>query len=326
MISLTMNESQVCVRGAAFRRRAAAQGRFPRFHASPGMYNTKKGCFRMNAEKRRRLERQAMEIRITGLKMVEKAHSGHIGGAFSMSELMSVLYFDKMNIRPEEPKWEDRDRFVLSKGHCTVALYPTLALRGFFDVSVLDTFRKIGGHLSGHAEMKYVPGVDMSTGSLGQGFSTAVGMAAGGKLAGKDFTVYAIMGDGEIQEGQIWEACMYAGAKGLDNLIGIVDSNKVQLDGTVKEILDTGDLVKKFESFGFFVKSIDGHDVEAISAAIDRAKAEKGRPSMIIANTVKGKCISFMEGKCEWHGKTPNEEQFKAAFDELYARAAELEG
>lgn len=279
----------------------------------------------MNCKRVRQLERQAVELRITGLKMVQKAHSGHIGGAFSMSELMSVLYFDKMNIRPEDPAWEDRDRFVLSKGHCTVALYPTLALRGFFDVELLDTFRSIDGHLSGHAEMRHVPGVDMSTGSLGQGFSTAVGMAAGAKLAGRAFTVYSIMGDGEIEEGQIWEACMYAGAHGLDNLIGIVDSNKVQLDGTVKEVLDTGDLVKKFEAFGFFTQSIDGHNVEEIARAIDRAKAEKGRPSMIIANTVKGKGISFMEGKSEWHGKTPNEEQFKAAFEELYARAAELE-
>lgn len=280
----------------------------------------------MNGEKKRALLKQAMDIRITGLKMVQKAHSGHIGGAFSMSELMAVLYFEKMRIRPEQPDWEDRDRFVLSKGHCTVALYPTLALRGFFDVSLLDTFRKIDGHLSGHAEMRHVPGVDMSTGSLGQGLSAAVGMAQGAKLAGKDLTVYAVMGDGEIQEGQIWEACMYAGAHGLDNLVAFVDANKVQLDGTVREVLDTGDLQAKFSDFGFFVQSIDGHDVEAISEAIDRARAEKGRPSMILLNTVKGKGISFMEGKHEWHGKTPNEEQFKAAFEELYARRAELEG
>lgn len=280
----------------------------------------------MTSCKKRELMRKAMDIRITGLKMVQKAHSGHIGGAFSMSELMAVLYFDKMNIRPDEPQWADRDRFVLSKGHCTVVLYPTLALRGFFDVALLDTFRRIDGHLSGHAEMTHVPGVDMSTGSLGQGFSTAVGMAQGAKLAHKDLTVYAVMGDGEIQEGQIWEACMYAGAHQLDNLIAFVDSNKVQLDGTVKEVLDTGDLKAKFESFGFFTQSIDGHDVEAISDAIDRAKAEKGRPSMIILNTVKGKGVSFMEGRHEWHGKTPNDEQFKMAFDELYARRAELEG
>lgn len=266
-----------------------------------------------------------MDIRITGLKMVQKAHSGHIGGAFSMSEIMSVLYFDKMNIRSDEPDWEDRDRFVLSKGHCTVALYPTLALRGFFAPELLDTFRKIDGHLSGHAEMRYVPGVDMSTGSLGQGFSAAAGMALGAKLRGKDLSVYAVMGDGEIQEGQIWEACMFAGAQKLDNLIGIVDSNKVQLDGTVREVLDTGDLRQKFESFGFFVQPVDGHDVEAFADAIDRAKAEKGKPSMIIANTVKGKGISFMEGQSAWHGRTPDEEQFKAAFAELYQRAGELE-
>lgn len=274
----------------------------------------------------KQLEIMAYRARLLGLDAVHTAASGHIGGSLSAVDAITTLYFNVMNIDPKNPRWDGRDRFVLSKGHCTPALYPVLALRGFFPTEELKLFRSIKGHISGHAEMRHVPGVDMSTGSLGQGFSTAVGMAAGGKLAGKDFTVYAIMGDGEIQEGQIWEACMYAGAKGLDNLIGIVDSNKVQLDGTVKEILDTGDLVKKFESFGFFVQSIDGHDVEAISAAIDRAKAEKGRPSMIIANTVKGKCISFMEGKCEWHGKTPNEEQFKAAFDELYARAAELEG
>lgn len=278
----------------------------------------------MDQHKKRKLMKQAVDIRISGLKMVQKAHSGHIGGAFSMSEIMAVLYFDKMNIRPEEPDWEDRDRFVLSKGHCTAALYPTLALRGYFDVGILDTFRRIDGHLSGHAEMRYVPGVDMSTGSLGQGFSAAVGMAVGAKLSGKELSVYAVMGDGEIQEGQIWEGCMYAGAHKLDNLIGIVDSNKVQLDGTVQEVLDTGDLRAKFESFGFFVQSIDGHDVEAIAEAVDRAKAEKGRPSMIIANTVKGKGISFMEGQSAWHGKTPDEEQFKAAFAELYQRAAEF--
>ena len=280
----------------------------------------------MDKQRAIQLKKQAQEIRITGLKMVQKAHSGHIGGAFSLSEIMSVLYFDKMNIRPEDPKWEDRDRFVLSKGHCTVALYPTLALRGYFDVPLLDTFRRIDGHLSGHAEMKHVPGVDMSTGSLGQGFSTALGMALGAKLAGKDLTVYAVLGDGEIQEGQIWEACMYAGAHGLDNLIAILDSNKVQLDGTVKEVLDTGDLRAKFESFGFHVLSIDGHDVEAIACAIDEAKATKGKPTMFIANTVKGKGVSFMEGKSEWHGKTPNEEQFKAAFAELYAALEKMEG
>ena len=279
----------------------------------------------MDAVRRKELALQAMKIRTVGLEMVKTAHSGHIGGAFSLSEIMSVLYFEKMNIRPEDPKWEDRDRFVLSKGHCTVALYPTLALRGFFDVELLKTFRKVDGHLSGHAEMKYVPGVDMSTGSLGQGFSTAVGMALAGKLSGKDYYTYSVLGDGEIQEGQIWEACMYAGAHKMDNLIAIVDNNKVQLDGTVKEILDTGDLVAKFESFGFHVQSIDGHDVEEIADAIDAAKATPGKPHMIIANTVKGKGISFMEGRSAWHGQTPNDEQFDLAFADLAAITKEVE-
>lgn len=279
----------------------------------------------MDKKRRNELEKIAYQIRVTGLEMVQEAHSGHIGGAFSLSEIMSVLYFDKMNIRPEEPKWEDRDRLVLSKGHATVALYPTLAHRGFFSLDRLKTFRKLEGDLSGHAEMKYVEGVDMSTGSLGQGFSAAVGMAAAGKLSGKGYTTYAILGDGEIAEGQIWEACLVAAARKLDNLIAILDSNKVQLDGTVADVLDTGDLNAKFESFGFYVQSVDGHDVEAIAEAIDRAKAYKGKPSMIIANTVKGKGVSFMEGNHQWHGKTPNEEQFAQAFVELREAQKKME-
>lgn len=279
----------------------------------------------MNADKQKYLEKKAMEIRLTGLKMVQKAQSGHLGGAFSMSELISVLYFDKMNIRPNQPDWEDRDRFVLSKGHCTVALYPALALRGFFDISVLDTFRRIDGYLSGHAEMRHVPGVDMSTGSLGQGFSIAVGMAQAAKQIKKMFTIYVVLGDGELQEGQIWEASMYAGAHKLDNLIVIVDSNKVQLDNTVKNVLDIGNLNDKFSAFGFFVQSINGHDVSAISNAIDLAKKKKNQPSIIIANTVKGKGVSFMEGNHMWHGKTPNNEQFEIAFGELNQKYANLE-
>ena len=271
----------------------------------------------MDKKRQRELERLAYQIRITGLEMVQGAHSGHIGGAFSLSEIMAVLYFEKMNIRTEDPHWEDRDRFVLSKGHATVALYPTLAHRGFFPLETLKTFRKLDGELSGHAEMRHVPGVDMSTGSLGQGFSTAVGMALAGKLSGKDYTTYAVLGDGEIAEGQIWEACMLAADRKLDNLVAILDSNKVQLDGTVKEVLDTGDLAAKFESFGFYVQSVDGHDVAAIAEAVDNAKACKGKPSMIIANTVKGKGVSFMEGNHAWHGKTPDEAQFAQAFEEL---------
>ena len=279
----------------------------------------------MDQQRVKELKKTAQDLRITGLKMVQGAHSGHIGGAFSLSEIMAVLYFEKMNIRPNEPKWEDRDRLVMSKGHATVALYPTLATREFFPLSLLETFRKIDGHLSGHVEMNYVPGVDMSTGSLGQGLSAAVGIALAGKQLKKNFTVYAILGDGEIQEGQIWEALMYAGSHGLDNLIVILDNNKVQLDGTVPEILDTGDLSAKFTSFGLHAVSLDGHNVEQLCDAIDTAKAAKGKASVIIANTIKGKGVSFMEGQSSWHGKTPNEEQFAKAFEELNAAKKALE-
>ncbi len=271
----------------------------------------------MDSLRVRELQSRAWNIRYTGLKMVKNARSGHIGGAFSLSEIMSVLYFDKMNISTEEPDWADRDRFVLSKGHATVALYPTLALRGFFSMGVLDTFRKADGKLSGHAEMRHVPGVDMSTGSLGQGLSAAVGMALAGKYEGKDYYTYAVVGDGEIQEGQIWEALMFSAAKGLDHLIVILDCNKVQLDGTVHEVLDTGDLKAKFEAFGLHTLVIDGHSVEEIADAVDTAKACGGKPHVIIANTIKGKGIPFMEGKSQWHGKTPNDEEFELAFKEL---------
>lgn len=274
----------------------------------------------MDSAKVIELRKKAWEIRYTGLKMVQKARSGHIGGAFSLSEIMSVLYFDKMNIRTEDPLWEDRDRLVLSKGHATVALYPALALRGFFPPELLNTFRKADGKLSGHAEMRYVPGVDMSTGSLGQGLSAAVGMALAGKSTGRDYYTYAIVGDGEIQEGQIWEALMFSAARDLDHLIVILDCNKVQLDGTVREVLDTGDLKAKFQAFGLHTLEIDGHSVEDIADAIDEAKAYKGKPHIIIANTIKGKGVSFMEGKCKWHGKTPNDEEFTLAFKELEER------
>jgi transketolase len=280
----------------------------------------------MDAKRIKELRLIAQDLRITGLKMVQGARSGHIGGAFSLSEIMAVLYFEKMNIRPEQPRWEDRDRFVLSKGHATVALYPTLALRGFFPLKELDMFRKIEGSLSGHAEMNHVPGVDMSTGSLGQGFSTAVGMALAAKQQKKNYTTYAVLGDGEIQEGQIWEACMFAAARGLDNLVAILDCNKVQLDGTVPQVLDTGDLTAKFSSFGFEVIPVDGHDVEALGDAFDKAKATKGKPVIIIANTIKGKGVSFMEGLSAWHGKTPDDGQFAKAFEELAAARKVLEG
>jgi transketolase len=280
----------------------------------------------MDKTKIKELRLIAQDLRITGLRMVQNAHSGHIGGAFSLSEIMAVLYFEKMNVQPNEPKWEDRDRLVMSKGHATLALYPALAMRGFFPVKELDTFRHIDGHLSGHAEMNRVPGVDMSTGSLGQGFSAAVGIAVAGKQLKKNYTVYAILGDGEIQEGQIWEGCMYAGGHNLDNLIAILDNNKVQLDGTVAEVLNTGDLTAKFASFGFEVIPVDGHDVEALCGVINKAKTIKGKPVIIIANTIKGKGVSFMEGKSQWHGKTPDEKQFAEAFEELASARKEMEG
>lgn len=274
----------------------------------------------------RQLRRKAANLRIAGLNMVREARSGHIGGAFSLSEIMAVLYFDKMNIRPEQPGWADRDRLVLSKGHATVALYPALALRGFFPVERLSTFRKIDGELSGHADMKHVPGVDMSTGSLGQGFSAAVGIALAGKQQKKGYTTYAILGDGELQEGQIWEACMFAAHYRLDNLIAIVDHNKVQLDGRVEEVMSLGDLAAKFSAFGFHVIELDGHDVAQIASAIDEAKSIAGRPSALLANTVKGKGVRFMEDTCEWHGKTPDERQFEQAFEQLHAARKALEG
>lgn len=278
----------------------------------------------MDEKRVRELERIAQDLRIRGLEMVREAKSGHIGGAFSLSEIMAVLYFESMRIDPARPDWEDRDRLVMSKGHATVALYPTLARRGFFPDERLKSFRKIEGHLSGHAEMS-VPGVDMSTGSLGQGFSAAVGMALGAKISGRSFQVYTILGDGEIQEGQIWEAAMFSVSKGLDNLVVILDYNKVQLDGTVVEIQNSGPPDEKFKGFGFNVLSVDGHSIEQIIEALNLAKTCKGKPTIIIANTVKGKGISFMEGKSTWHGKVPDKVLFEKAFIELKVKRDELE-
>ena len=272
------------------------------------------------------LKKIANEVRKGIVTSVHSAKAGHPGGSLSAADVFTYLYFEEMNIDPADPKKADRDRFVLSKGHTAPGLYSVLAQRGYFPVEDLKTLRHIGSYLQGHPDMKHIPGVDMSSGSLGQGISAAVGMALSAKLSHDDYRVYTLLGDGEIQEGQFWEACMYAGAHKLGNLIGIVDSNKIQLDGRVSEVLDTGDLQAKFEAFGFFVQSIDGHDVAAISDAIDRAKAETGRASMIIANTVKGKGVSFMENTCKWHGRVPTDEEFAAAFEELYQRKAELEG
>jgi transketolase len=273
------------------------------------------------------LKRTAMKIRIAGLEAVQAAGSGHIGGAYSITEILTVLYFNKMNIQPENPSWEDRDRFVLSKGHGTVALYPVLAYRGFFDIDHLKTFRKIDSNLSGHAEMKHIPGVDMSTGSLGQGLSAAVGMALSGKAAGKNYYTYAITGDGEIQEGQIWEAAMFSAHYKLDHLIVFVDNNGLQLDGPVKEVMDLGDIADKFASFGWNALSLtDGHDIAAISEAVDAAKRQKGKPTVIVAKTIKGKGVSFMENNVAYHGHTPNEKEFEIAFAELKSQLKGIEG
>jgi transketolase len=265
----------------------------------------------------------ADRARLLGLDMVYGAASGHLGGSFSAMDVLTVLYQNVMNLDPADPQKADRDRFVLSKGHCTPALYPTLALRGFFPTEDLKQFRSIDGHMSGHAEMRHVKGVDMSTGSLGQGLSAAVGMALA--LQGQGPRVYALMGDGEIEEGQIWEAAM-AGAKfKLDNLCGIVDVNGLQIDGKTADVMPSEPLDQKWAAFGWHVVKCDGHDYAAIQRAFDEAKAVKGQPTVILAATVKGKGVSFMENNAGWHGKAPNAEQYEQAKAELTAKIAELE-
>jgi len=274
----------------------------------------------------KQLALNAAKARLLGITMVHDAASGHPGGSMSCMDVLTALYFDEMHVDPKDPKNPDRDRFVMSKGHCSPALYPVLALRGFFPVEELKMFRRIDGHMSGHVEMKYVPGVDMSTGSLGQGISTAVGMALGGKLKKQDYRVYSILGDGEVAEGQVWEAIMAAAKYKLDNLCAIVDVNGLQIDGKTCDVMPTEPLDKKFESFGAHVIKIDGHDFDAIKAALAEAKATKGQPTVILAKTVKGKGISFMENQAGWHGKAPNDEQYAQAKAELEAAIAELEG
>ena len=269
---------------------------------------------------------KANEARILGLTMVHDAASGHPGGSMSCLDLVTALYFNVMHVDTQNPQDPDRDRFVMSKGHCSPALYPVLALRGFFPVDDLHMFRRIDGHMSGHVEMHYNPGVDMSTGSLGQGISVAVGMALAGKQSKKDFRVYSILGDGEIAEGQVWEAAMAANKFHLDNLCAVIDLNGLQIDGTTEEVMPTEPVDKKFESFGWHVIKIDGHDFEQIDQAFEEAKAAKGQPTVILAKTVKGKGVSFMENQAGWHGKAPNDEQFAQARAELEAAIKELEG
>ena len=269
---------------------------------------------------------KANEARILGLTMVHDAASGHPGGSMSCLDLAPALYFNVMHVDTQNPQDPDRDRFVMSKGHCSPALYPVLALRGFFPVDELHMFRRIDGHMSGHVEMHHVRGVDMSTGSLGQGVSAAVGMALGGKLNHKDYRVYAVMGDGELDEGQGWEAFMSAAKYKLDNLCVIVDVNGLQIDGATKDVMPLEPLDQKFAAFGFHVITINGHDFDQILSAYQQAAATKGQPTVILAKTVKGKGISFMENDAGWHGKAPNDEQLEQAVSELKAKIKELEG
>ena len=280
----------------------------------------------MDNTKEKQLRLEAAKARLLCVQMVYEAASGHPGGSMSCLDVLTDLYFDVIKVDPKDPKNPDRDRFVMSKGHCSPALYPVLALRGFFPVEELHMFRRIDGHMSGHVEMKHVPGVDMSTGSLGQGISTAVGMALAGKQSGKNYRVYSILGDGEVAEGQVWEAMMAASKYHLDNLCACVDVNGLQIDGATKDVMPTEPLDKKFEAFGWHVIQIDGHDFAQISAAFKEASETKGQPTMILARTVKGKGVSFMENNAGWHGKAPNDEQWAQAKAELEAAIKELEG
>jgi len=268
----------------------------------------------------------AARARLLAMDMVHDAASGHIGGSLSSMDIITTLYGHVMRVNPANPQDPDRDRFVLSKGHCTPALYPNLALKGYFPVEDLKLFRSIKGEMSGHAEMRHVKGVDMSTGSLGQGVSVAVGMALGAKYQGKTYRVYTLLGDGEIQEGQVWEACMAASHYKLDNLCVIVDNNGLQIDGDIAKVMSPYPIVDKLEAFGFHVEAVDGHDFEALEAAFQKAKEVKGAPTAIVMSTTKGKGVSFMENNAGWHGKAPNDEEYAKAMDELKALMAEVEG
>lgn len=270
------------------------------------------------------LEIKAYNIRKNAVTAVYRASSGHPGGSLSSADLMAVLYFDEMNVDPKNPKMEDRDRFVLSKGHCSPALYGTLAEAGFFDKEELKTFRHIDSRLQGHPDMKHIPGVDMSTGSLGLGISAACGMALSAKAYKKDYRVYALLGDGEIEEGQVWEAAMYAPHYKLDNLCIFVDLNGLQIDGSTAEVMNSSPLDKKFEAFGWNTLTIDGHNYEEIKKALRDARGTKGKPTAVIMKTVKGKGVSYMENSVKWHGVAPNEEEYEKAISELDAHIEAL--
>ena len=264
------------------------------------------------------LEKTANEVRKSIVTAVHSAKAGHPGGSLSAADIFTYLYFEELNIDPKNPKMADRDRFVLSKGHTAPGLYAVLAERGFFPKEDLVTLRHTGSYLQGHPDMKHIPGIDMSSGSLGQGLSAAAGMAAAGKFDKKDYRVYALCGDGEIQEGQIWEAAMWAGFRKLDNLVVVVDNNGLQIDGKVDEVCSPYPIDKKFEAFNFHVINVaDGNDMDQLKAAFDEAKATKGMPTAIIMKTVKGKGVSFMENQAGWHGKAPNDEQYAQAMEDL---------
>ena len=279
----------------------------------------------MTLNEKKQLQIIACKVRMGVIESTYGAKAGHPGGSLSAAEVYTYLYFKEMNIDPKNPKWEDRDRFVLSKGHTTPGLYSVLAQRGFFPVEDLPTFRHIDSYLQGHPNMNTVPGVDMSTGSLGQGISVATGMALAAKHTGKANRVYALLGDGEIQEGQVWEACMAAAHYNLDNMCIVVDNNGLQIDGNIADVMSPYPIVDKLEAFGFAVQQIDGHDFDAIEAAFNHARTVKGKPSAIVIKSVKGKGVSFMENDAGWHGKAPNDAEYAQAMAELKAQLAELE-
>ena len=263
------------------------------------------------------LQKVANEVRKGIVTSVHAAKAGHPGGSLSAADIFTYLYFEEMNVDPKDPEKADRDRFVLSKGHTAPGLYSALALKGYFPVEDLETLRHLGSYLQGHPDMKHIPGVDMSRGSLGQGISAAVGMAIAGKMDNADYRVYTLLGDGEIQEGQVWEASMMAGFRKLDNLVVIVDNNNLQIDGAIDEVCSPYPIDKKFEAFNFHVINIDGNDFDQIDAAFKEARATKGMPTAIIAHTVKGKGVSFMENQVGWHGTAPNDEQYAVAMEDL---------
>ena len=280
----------------------------------------------MTSNECKQLQITACKVRMGVIESTHGAKAGHPGGSLSAAEVFTYLYFKEMNIDPKNPKWEDRDRFVLSKGHTAPGLYAALAYRGFFPVEDLPTLRHIDSYLQGHPNMNTVPGVDMSTGSLGQGISTAVGMAMAAKYTGKTNRVYTLLGDGEIQEGQVWEACMSASHYKLDNLCIIVDNNGLQIDGNVKDVMSPYPIVEKLEAFGMHVIAVNGHSFEELDKAFNEAKATTGKPTAIVMTTVKGKGVSYMENDAGWHGKAPNDAEYEQAMAELNAQLKELEG